>query len=79
MYIIIIPCYITIDSNSDASLLTTQGRFLPSDVDEPKDVEFSLSVDNIAQESNAIVLSTDHIRDRMEVAIIDSDGRLMVQ
>ena len=66
--------------SSDVSLLlTNQGRFLPSDVDEPKDVEFSLSVDNIAQESNAIVLSIDHIRDRMEVAIIDSDGRLMVQ
>ena len=45
-------------------------------------------MDNIAQESNetfAIVLSTDHfsagatIRDRLEVVIIDSDGRLKVQ
>ena len=88
-YIHIMPCnrYITIGS-SDVSLRTTQGRFLPSDVDEPKDVEFALLVDNIAQESNetfAIVLSTNHfgggatIRDRLEGVIIDSDGRLTVQ
>ena len=47
--------------SSDVILLT---RLLPSDVDEPKNVEFSLNVDNIiAQESKelcAIVLSTDH-------------------
>ena len=62
------------------------------DVLEPKDVEFSLSWDNIAQEFNetfAIVFqlfSTDQlfsgnvtIRDRLEVVIIDSDGRLTVQ
>ena len=46
------------------SQLTTGGRFQPSDVDEPKNVEFSLSVDNIiAQESKetcAIVLSTEY-------------------
>ena len=83
--------YITIGS-SDVSLTTTQGRFLPSDVLTPKDVEFSLNVDNIALESNetfAIVLelsSTDQfggvdvtIRDRLEGVIIDSDGKLAVQ
>ena len=78
----------TIDE-SDVSLTTTRGRFLPGDVDVPKDVEFSLTVDNIAQEINetfAIVLElrsddgTDvTIIDRLEVVIIDSDGRLTVQ
>ena len=48
--------------SSDVILLT---RLLPSDVDEPNNVEFSLNVDNIiAQESKEacaiIVLSTDH-------------------
>ena len=84
-------CYITIGS-SDVSLITTRGRFLPSEVLEPKDIEFSLSVDNIAQEINetfAIVLelfSNDQfgggnvtIRDRLEGVIIDSDGKLAVQ
>ena len=72
--------------SSDVSLATTRGRFLPFDV--LIDVEFSLTVDNIAQESNetfAIVLHTNHfgasatLRDRLEVVIIDSDGMLTVQ
>ena len=79
--------------NNDVRLTTTQGRFLTSEVLIFKDVEFSLSVDNIAQESNetfAIVLqlrSTDQlfgdsnvtIRNRLEGVIIDSDGRLTEQ
>ena len=73
------------------SLRTTRERFQPDDLG-PKDVEFSLNVDNIAQESNetfTIVLqlsSTDQfgganvtIRDRLKVVIIDSDGKLTVQ
>ena len=72
------------------SLRTTRERFQPDDLG-PKDVEFLLNVDNIAQESNetfTIVLlsSTDQfgganvtIRDRLKVVIIDSDGKLTVQ
>ena len=70
------------------SLRTTQGRFLG--VPEPNNVEFSLSVDTIAQESNetfAIVLRVSSnplgadatIVDRLEVVIIDSSGRLTIQ
>ena len=88
---LVIMSYITIGS-SDVSLVTPLERFLPGDVNETKDVKFSLTVDNIAQEINetfAIVLqlsSTDQfgganvtLRDRLEVVIIDSDGRLTVQ
>ena len=71
------------------SLRTTQGVFR-SGVPGPKDVEFSLSVDTIAQESNetfAIVLQVSSnpfgagatIVDRLEVVIIDSTGRLTIQ
>ena len=54
-------------------------------------MEFSLSVDNITQESNEMFVlrfqfsGTDqfgvgaNIRDRLEVSIIDSDGKLTVQ
>ena len=77
--------------NSDVTLQTTTSRFLASDFLQPKNVEFSFNVDNIAQESNeSFVLSfrlssTDqfgagaNIRDRLEGVIIDSDGKLTVQ
>ena len=77
--------------NSDVALATTRSRFLASDFLQPKNVEFSLNVDNIAQESNETfaltfqLSNTDqfgvgaNIRDRLEVVIIDSDGRLSVK
>ena len=73
--------------NSDITLVTTRSRFLASDFLQSKDIEFSLNVDNIAQESNETFVltlqltSNDQfaganvtIRDRLKVVIIDSDG-----
>ena len=77
--------------NSDVTLATTRSRFLASDFLQSKDIEFSLNVDNIAQESNetfVLILQLTsieqfgvgaNIRDRLEVVIIDSDGKLTVQ
>ena len=77
--------------DSDVTLATTRSRFPASDFLQSKDIEFSLNVDNIAQESNETFVLTLQltsidqfgvdatIRDRLEVVIIDSDGKLAVQ
>ena len=70
---------------NDINLVTTRLRFLPGDTQQ--NIEFSLSVDNIAQELNETFIITlevpdgifgpgAHIRNRLEGVIIDCDGRL---
>ena len=72
---------------NDITLVTTRLRFLPGTIEQ--NIEFSLSVDNIAQELDetfAITLEVPdgifgpgaNIRNRLEGVIIDSDGRLNI-
>ena len=69
--------------------MTTHVRILPKKVLQPQDIEFSLSVDNIAQELDEsfeiIFVPYDtfepgaNIRNRLEGIILDSDGKLHKQ
>ena len=74
---------------ADITLWTAYVSFLPNEVLKAQDIEFSLNVDNIAQESIEtfaltlqLSISTDQlgasasIRDRLEGVILDSDGKL---
>ena len=70
---------------NDINLITHQLRFLPGDIQQ--NIEFSLSVDNIAQEFNETFIiyfevpdgtfgPGANIRNRLEGVIIDSDRKL---
>ena len=70
---------------NDITLITTQLKLLPGTIQQ--NIEFSLRVDNIAQELDETFVITlevpdgtfssgANIRNRLEGVIMDSDGRL---
>ena len=82
--------YLTHVGGNDINLRTTHGRILPNEVLQPQAIEFSLIVDNIAQELDetfVIILQVlggtfgpgANIRNRLEGIILDSDGKLYKQ